>query len=191
MKYNSKTQALVDLIEPAIRACGVELWGIEFLPQGRRSLLRIYIDRPEPAAPGPAHSSGTDSTAETSLEVSAEASIVSETDTEAGQGIGVQDCVNVTHQVGAILDVHDPIAGEYTLEVSSPGWDRPFFSLGQMAGFIGQQVQLRLLSAIDGRRKWTGTLLRVVDQVELEAEGKTHLIPADQIDRANLIYQAG
>ncbi len=53
---------------------------------------------------------------------------------EQGRGIGVQDCVRVTQQVGAMLDVHDPISGEYALEVSSPGWDRPFFQLEQMSG---------------------------------------------------------
>ncbi len=53
-----------------------------------------------------------------------------------GRGIGVQDCVRVTQQVGAMLDVHDPISGEYSLEVSSPGWDRPFFQLEQMSAIL-------------------------------------------------------
>lgn len=108
--------------------------GIEFLPQGKRSLLRIYIDKPvdENAAP-----------------------VVNEDgEEEQGRGIGVQDCVRVTQQVGAILDVHDPISGEYSLEVSSPGWDRPFFQLEQMAHYIGQTVALRLISAVDNRRKF-------------------------------------
>ncbi|EXD27347.1 hypothetical protein J461_4203, partial [Acinetobacter baumannii 472237-1196] len=46
MKLSNKSQALYDMIAPAVEACGVDLWGIEFLPQGKRSLLRIYIDRP-------------------------------------------------------------------------------------------------------------------------------------------------
>ena len=120
MKLSNKTQALQDLIAPAVEACDVNLWGIEFLPQGKRSLLRIYIDKPvdENAAP-----------------------VINEDgEEEQGRGIGVQDCVRVTQQVGAILDVHDPISGEYSLEVSSPGWDRPFFQLPQMADYIGQTV---------------------------------------------------
>ena len=107
MKLSNKTQALQDLITPAVQACNVELWGIEFIPQGKRSMLRIYIDKDV-------------------AENNAEPTITEDGDVEMGRGIGVQDCVRVTQQVGAILDVHDPIAGEYALEVSSPGWDRPF-----------------------------------------------------------------
>lgn len=108
MKLSNKSQALHDLIVPAVEACGVDLWGIEFLPQGKRSLLRIYIDK--------------------AVSEDAEPVINEDGEVELGRGIGVQDCVRVTQQVGAMLDVHDPISGEYSLEVSSPGWDRPFFS---------------------------------------------------------------
>ena len=103
MKLSNKTQALQDLIAPAVEACNVNLWGIEFLPQGKCSLLRIYIDKPVDESVAPA--------------------INEDGEEEQGRGIGVQDCVRVTQQVGAMLDVHDPISGEYSLEVSSPGWD--------------------------------------------------------------------
>ena len=112
MKLSNKTQALQDLIAPAVQACGVDLWGIEFLPQGKRSLLRIYIDK--------------------AVDENAEPIINEDGEEEQGRGIGVQDCVRVTQQVGAMMDVHDPISGEYALEVSSPGWDRPFFQLEQL-----------------------------------------------------------
>lgn len=111
MKLSNKTQALHDLIAPAVEACDVELWGIEFLPQGKRSLVRIFIDKP--------------------VDENAEPVLNEDGELEQGRGIGVQDCVRVTQQVGAILDVHDPISGEYSLEVSSPGWDRPFSSLNR------------------------------------------------------------
>ena len=101
MKLSNKSQALYDLIAPAVAACGVDLWGIEFLPQGKRSLLRIFIDKP--------------------IDESAEPVLNEEGEVEQGRGIGVEDCVRVTQQVGAMLDVHDPISGEYALEVSSPG----------------------------------------------------------------------
>ena len=92
MKLSNKTQALQDLIAPAVQACGVDLWGIEFLPQGKRSLLRIYIDK----------------------EVDQTTPVLNEDgEEEQGRGIGVQDCVRVTQQVGAMPDVHDPISGEY------------------------------------------------------------------------------
>ena len=173
MKLSNKTQALQDLIAPAVEACDVNLWGTEFLPQGKRSLLRIYIDKPvdENAAP-----------------------VVNEDgEEEQGRGIGVQDCVRVTQQVGAILDVHDPISGEYSLEVSSPGWDRPFFQLEQMAHYIGQTVALRLISAVDNRRKFQAKLVAVDlenEMIQVEVEKQQILdIDSHNIDKANLVYQ--
>ena len=173
MKLSNKTQALQDLITPAVQACGVNLWGIEFMPQGKRSLLRIFIDKP--------------------LDKSAAPVISEDGEIEQGRGIGVQDCVRVTQQVGAMLDVHDPISGEYALEVSSPGWDRPFFQLEQMPEYIGQQVAFRLISAVENRRKFQAKLIAVdlekeIIQVEVEQQ---HVLEIDShnIDKANLIYQ--
>lgn len=173
MKLSNKTQALHDLIAPAVEACDVELWGIEFLPQGKRSLVRIFIDKP--------------------VDENAEPVLNEDGELEQGRGIGVQDCVRVTQQVGAILDVHDPISGEYSLEVSSPGWDRPFFQLEQMSAYIGQQVAVRLISAVDNRRKFQAKLVSVdleQEQIQVEVEGSKVLeIDSNNIDKANLIYQ--
>ena len=173
MKLSNKTQALQDLIAPAVEACNVNLWGIEFLPQGKRSLLRIYIDKPvdENAAP-----------------------VLNEDgELEQGRGVGVQDCVRVTQQVGAILDVHDPISGEYALEVSSPGWDRPFFQLEQLPAYIGQTIALRLISAVENRRKFQAKLVAVDlenEMIQVEVEKQQVLeIDSHNIDKANLVYQ--
>ena len=173
MKLSNKTQALQDLIAPAVQACNVDLWGIEFLPQGKRSLLRIYIDKADENNEQPV--------------------LNEDGELEQGRGIGVQDCVRVTQQVGAMLDVHDPISGEYSLEVSSPGWDRPFFQLEQMAGYIGQTVALRLISAVDNRRKFQAKLIAVDlenELIQVEVEKQQILeIDSHNIDKANLIYQ--
>ncbi len=173
MKLSNKTQVLQDLIAPAVQACNVDLWGIEFTPQGKRSLLRIYIDK-----------AVDESVATTTNEDGEE---------EQGRGIGVQDCVRVTQQVGAMLDVHDPISGEYALEVSSPGWDRPFFQLEQMSAYIGQQVALRLISAVENRRKFQAKLISVDlenEMIQVEVEKQQVLdIDSHNIDKANLIYQ--
>ncbi len=183
MKQSPKTQSLQALIAPAVAACGVELWGIEFMPQGRRSLLRIYIDRP----------ASLPSTDPQSADViSAEPIDLPDADADdvVGKGVGVQDCVNVTHQVSGVLDLHDPIADEYALEVSSPGWDRPFFVLSQMRAYVGQTVALRLISPVLNRRKLNGTLDDVrEDGLTLTFEGQVVQIDADNIDKANLIYQ--
>lgn len=173
MKLSNKTQALQDLIAPAVQACNVDLWGIEFTPQGKRSLLRIFIDKP---------------VVETADEVVSE-----DGEADLGRGIGVQDCVRVTQQVGAMLDVHDPISGEYALEVSSPGWDRPFFQLEQMPAYVGQQVALRLISAVENRRKFQAKLVSVDlenELIQVEVENQ-HVLEIDShnIDKANLIYQ--
>ena len=173
MKLSNKSQALYDLIAPAVAACGVDLWGIEFLPQGKRSLLRIFIDKP--------------------IDESAEPILNEEGEVEQGRGIGVEDCVRVTQQVGAMLDVHDPISGEYALEVSSPGWDRPFFQLSQMSGYIGHQVALRLIAAVENRRKFQAKLLSVDlenEMIQVEVDARHMLeIDSNNIDKANLIYQ--
>ena len=116
MKLSNKTQALQDLIAPAVQACDVDLWGIEFIPQGKRSLLRIYIDK--------------------AVDENAEPVLNEDGELEQGRGIGVHDCVRVTQQVGAMLDVHDPISGEYAQEVTSPRSHRPFFQLQQFPAYI-------------------------------------------------------
>ena len=173
MKLSNKSQALYDLIAPAVAACGVDLWGIEFLPQGKRSLLRIYIDK--------------------AVDENVEPILNEDGEVEQGRGIGVQDCVLVTQQVGAMLDVHDPISGEYALEVSSPGWDRPFFQLNQLPAYVGQKVALRLIAAVENRRKFQAKLLSVDlenEIIQVEVEGKHVLeIDSNNIDKANLIYQ--
>lgn len=183
MKLSSKTQALYELIAPAVAVCEVDLWGIEFIPQGKRSLLRIYIDKP-------IHDTADVQTADLDA---VQTTVGEDGEPEQGRGVGVQDCVKVTHQVSGVLDVHDPIAGEYALEVSSPGWDRPFFTLAQMQDYVGQQVALRLISAVDNRRKLQAKLITVdvekeLIQVEVEQQ-KVLEIDSHNIDKANLVYQ--
>ena len=199
MKLSQKTQTLFDLIQPAVAVCGVELWGLEFLPQGKRSLLRIYIDRPETSGEKPALPAGFSIPASnpdqadiiepaTDLNNAADEDFDDEA-SEIGVGIGVQDCVKVTHQVNGVLDVHDPISGEYILEVSSPGWDRPFFTLEQMRGFVGQTVHFRLIAPVANRRKLTGLLVSIENEVlTVTLDGANVIIDADNIDKANLVY---
>jgi ribosome maturation factor RimP len=102
-------------------------------------------------------------------------------------GVGVDDCATVSHQVSGVLDVEDPIAGEYTLEVSSPGWDRPLFTLSHYTRFIGSEVSVRLASPLNGRRRYKGIVQQTTDDaVELLVEGATVLIPFAAIDKGNV-----
>lgn len=103
------------------------------------------------------------------------------------EGVGVDDCARVSHQASGVLDVEDPIAGEYTLEVSSPGWDRPLFTLAHYARFVGSEAAVRLASPLNGRRKYKGVIQQVADEaVELLVDGQAVRIPFAAIDKGNI-----
>ncbi|MGK8178502.1 ribosome maturation factor RimP [Pseudomonas aeruginosa] len=104
------------------------------------------------------------------------------------EGILIDDCEAVSRQVSGILDVEDPISGEYTLEVSSPGMDRPLFTLEQFAKHAGEQVKIRLRSPYEGRRNYQGILRGVEEQdVVVLVDDHEYLLPIDSIDKANII----
>jgi len=103
-------------------------------------------------------------------------------------GIGIEDCEKVSRQISGVMDVEDPIQSEYTLEVSSPGMDRPLFLLEQYQAFVGHQVQIKLRMAFEGRRKFQGLIKGVEgDEVVIVAEDHEYLLPFDSIERANII----
>ena len=102
-------------------------------------------------------------------------------------GITLDDCERVSNQVTGILDVEDPVSGSYRLEVSSPGLDRPLFNLEQFQQFMGQTVSIRLRSKFEGRRKLTGTIETVEqDVVVIRESGDQYRLPADVIEHAHL-----
>jgi len=105
-------------------------------------------------------------------------------------GISVDDCALVSRQVSAVLDVEDPIAGEYTLEVSSPGMDRPLFTVEQFRLYVGQQVRIRLRMPFEGRRNFNGRLVSVEDEdVVVAVDEHEYLLPHETIDKAHLVPQ--
>lgn len=164
MKLSTKVAELTSIIEPAVAACDVALWGVEFVPQGNRSLLRIYIEAlPEEQA--------------------------------QDKQVTIENCAAVNHQVSGVLEVHDPIAGEYILEVSSPGFDRAFFSESQMRDYLGQTVSLRLIQAIGQgdkkRRKVTGKLdsMQESSLMITTTDNEQFEVAFSNIDKANLIYE--
>ena len=87
------------------------------------------------------------------------------------EGVTVEDCEAVSRRVSATLDVADPIAGEYTLEVSSPGLDRPLRTLAHFERFAGSRVKVESLVPRAGRRRWTGKLV-AVGATGIEARGR-------------------
>ena len=103
-------------------------------------------------------------------------------------GVAVEDCELTSREVAALLDVEDPIPGHFVLEVSSPGLDRPLFSLQHYEKFKGELVQLSLFAPLNGRRKFKGRILGVQDgQVNIEQEGMEVTLEHGNIAKARLV----
>ena len=103
-------------------------------------------------------------------------------------GITLDDCARVSHQVSGVLDVEDPIVEQYDLEVSSPGLDRPLFEPEHFERFAGQRVRVRMSPPVDGRRKFTGVLLGIEDgQVRVDEDGVERRVPLESVSAARLV----
>ncbi len=103
-------------------------------------------------------------------------------------GINVDDCAEVSRQVGAILDVEDPISSEYNLEVSSPGVDRPLFELSHFQQVIGETINVKLSMPLNGRRKFKGLLASIEnDTLIIEVDGIDYELVINNVDKANLV----
>src|SRR5690606_31118367 len=149
---------IAELLSPTVPARGLDLLGVESLPAPGGAVLRLYIDRP-----------GADPMAE-------------------GQGVGIEDCEAVSREVSAQLDVEDPISGNYTLEVSSPGVDRPLFTLAHFQRFLGEQAKVGLKLSQEGRRRLQGRIASIDgDTITFEVDGQPFAVPAGNIDKARLV----
>lgn len=100
----------------------------------------------------------------------------------------VEDCAAISRTVSAILDVEDPISGAYTLEVSSPGLDRPLVRPNDFERFAGLVAKIELRESLNGRRRYTGVLAGCADAVvTIVTEDGTAALPFDEIDSAKLV----
>lgn len=107
---------------------------------------------------------------------------------DSENGITVDDCADVSHQVSAVLDVEDPVTTAYNLEVSSPGLDRPLFTAAHYERFIGEEVSLTLRIGIQNRRRWVGTIKGVEGEtIVLDVEGKDEMFALSNIAKANIV----
>ena len=103
-------------------------------------------------------------------------------------GVTVDDCADVSRQVSAILDVEDPIADKYNLEVSSPGLDRPLFTLPKFERYIGQDIAVHLRIPVMERRKWQGKLERIEkDMITLIVDDQEQILVFGNIQKANVV----
>lgn len=106
------------------------------------------------------------------------------------EGINVDDCAEVSRQISAVMDVEDPIAQEYTLEVSSPGMDRPLYNVEQYKQYANHIIELRLRLPFEGRRKFKGQLIGVEqDEVVLVVDDHEYLLPIELIEKAQVVPQ--
>ncbi|MBT5387529.1 MAG: ribosome maturation factor RimP [Porticoccaceae bacterium] len=106
----------------------------------------------------------------------------------ADDGVGIEDCEKVSRQASAVLDVEDAINGEYILEVSSPGMDRPLYELSQYEQYIGEDISLRLRFPYEGRRNFKGRLSAVDgDEIVVVVTDHEFLFPVEGIEKANVV----
>jgi ribosome maturation factor RimP len=152
--------ALMRLLEPPIEAMGYELVDIEYAQAGRSGVLRIFID----GQAGDATDAG-----------------------ERQVSITVDDCARVSHAVSEVLEIEDPIKGHYTLEVSSPGFDRILRKRAHFERFLGERIFAELKLPIDGRRRFVGVLKSIAgDSIVVEVDGQAHSLPLERIQKARL-----
>jgi ribosome maturation factor RimP len=167
-----KAVEIAALLSPTVASLGVELMGVEYLPSPGGAVLRLYID--VPAGDVPAGEAPTDESAEP-------------------RAVTIEECEAVSREVSAQLDVEDPITGHYTLEVSSPGIDRPLFNAQQFARFAGESAKVTLKLPQDGRRRFQARIARVEGEVitfQLEGSGGVPvelIVRSDNIDKARLV----
>ncbi len=104
------------------------------------------------------------------------------------KGILLDDCTLVSHQLSGVLDVEDPIQGNYQLEVSSPGADRPFFKLSQFQQYIDSTITVNLFTPINNRRKITGLIKKIEGEIIFLQDGDQILeIPFKAMSKARLV----
>lgn len=107
---------------------------------------------------------------------------------DQASGITLNDCEKVSHQVSGVLEVEDPISGPYTLEVSSPGLDRPLFNAAQFARFVGRDARVRLHAPVQNRRNFRGTILAVNgEEVRMVVDGVEFVLQISDVETANLV----
>jgi len=164
VRVTDKSVEIAALLAPTVASLGVELLGVEYLPSPGGAVLRLYID--VPAGDMPAD--------------------------EAGQAeprsVTIEDCEAVSREVSAQLDVEDPISGHYTLEVSSPGIDRPLFGAAQFARFLGESAKVALKLPQEGRRRLQGQIARVEGEtIVFLIDGNEFAVRSDNIDKARLV----
>lgn len=153
-----------ELISPYLDSMSLALWGVEIGASGHRQLVRLYIDLAADAPRGPGR-----------------------------MGVTVDECARVSRHLGALLEMEDLFHGPYVLEVSSPGLDRRFFEAGQLAGYLGREIEFRLAVPRDGRKRFKGVLTaadgaRLTVNVDPGPKAFSFSFAFDEAERIRLVH---
>ena len=157
MKSAQPLEVIRAIAERVAQARGLEVWDIQSRREATGHVVRVFIDRPGPAA-------------------------------TPEESVSVEDCEQVNRELSTILDVEDPLPFAYTLEVSSPGLDRPLRSTGDYIRFAGRFAKVVVSEPVDNQKAFEGHLRGVDgDAVVLEApNGRVHRLPLTLITRGRL-----
>ena len=108
---------------------------------------------------------------------------------DSPDGVGIDDCERVSHQVSSVLDVERAVTSDYTLEVSSPGLERRLYELSHYKAYAGNQIRISLRQLVDGRRRFSGLLVGVEgDRVIVRIKDEDHSFAFSSIDRGQLVF---
>ena len=161
-------ERLIQLAEPLLLRLGYELVDIEYAATRSEATLRVYIDWPDGVMPR-------------------ELTVSPDDENRAFDGIGVDDCERVSRELSALLDVEDPIAVPYQLEVSSPGTDRILRTPAHYLRHLGQRVHVELEVPRDGRRRFTGELIRAgAEDFDVNVDGAVVTIRCAEVGKTRL-----
>ena len=146
MSQPDRIEFITELVTPLAASLGLTVWGIE-IGGAARPIARIYVDVLPGAEPAPSEASDTDEL--------------------LPQGVTIDQCAELSRLAGLALDVEDPFASNWTLEISSPGLQRPFFKIDQLKAYVGRELEVVLAAPLDtwpGRKKFSGVLTAVADE---------------------------
>lgn len=195
MTEKALEQIVLNLAQPLVAALGLEIWGLEIVPSGR-PVVRLFVDLPQSAPDDPAHAAPPAGQDAGESAESGDLSLMPE------RSASIDQCEEISRQLGLALDVEDCIPTAWNLEVSTPGLSRRFFRLAQMRPYLGDVVEVRLETQLagSGRRAYMGILRDVADgaftiepcsvsgEGEISPEGEAVVIPWDQVARARRHY---
>lgn len=103
-------------------------------------------------------------------------------------GVTLLNCEEVSRQLSGVFDVEEPVAGDYVLEVSSPGIDRPLFHGEQYLAYVGQNAKVKLRSSFEGRRNFKGVISGVENnELRLLVDQHEYFLPIESIEKANIV----